>query len=187
MLSRFSIALSKSRLVPNFGCNRWSLAGPIEFTVQLERCSYYAPGICSCQTAESAPGWVPPLRLPGCPQSLGLISSGDWLCHSRFTSRYHKLGRETALGGVVVTCQPRCFMQKLFNSWVTGRCILGGSIRFVVAFRVQQELTGVVGHYFPRNLIVRDPNWEADLPLHYPKYSTEDNTCGQRLAQPAVA
>jgi hypothetical protein len=68
MLSRFSIALPKSRLVPNFGCNTWSPTGPIEFTVQLERCSYYAPGICSCQTDESAPGKAPSARLPGCPR-----------------------------------------------------------------------------------------------------------------------
>jgi hypothetical protein len=42
-------------------------------------------------------------------------------------------------------------------------------------------------HYFARNLIVRDPNWEADLPLHHTEYSIEDNTGGRRLAQPALA
>ena len=51
----------------------------------------------------------------------------------------------------------------------------------------QLEGTGVVRHYFPGNLIVRDPDREADLPLHYPGHSTEDNTGGRRLAQPAVA
>jgi hypothetical protein len=81
--------------------------------------------------------------------------------------------------------QETCLGQASLHNWVDDGGRPPGNQRAGICS--QPGVTGGVGHCFPGNLIVRDPNWKADLPLIYPEYSTEDNTGGRRLAQPAVA